>query len=230
MLTRIKLKLFLRFILNFSYDSLCILIIEHVSRPTGGDFMSVNKGYILLTDTGSLLTKLIKLYTKKPYNHASIAFDSNLTDVFSFGRKSVRNPFVGGFVKEDMDSALFTKADCAIYSFEATDVQIEMMKLYIQNIEEQKEQYRYNFLGLFSFIINKPIERKKAFFCSQFVASVLDEGNIIDFEKPLSLIAPNDLQEITKLQMVFQGKLKDYTNKYDGKTAQLPFRFCPIGM
>ena len=37
------------------------------------------KVYLLLTNTGSFLTKLIKLYTKKPYNHASIAFDYDLT-------------------------------------------------------------------------------------------------------------------------------------------------------
>ena len=38
--------------------------------------MIEKKVYILLTDTGTLFTKLIKLYTKKPYNHASISFDS----------------------------------------------------------------------------------------------------------------------------------------------------------
>ncbi|MDF2789985.1 MAG: hypothetical protein K0S80_3083 [Neobacillus sp.] len=37
--------------------------------------------YLLLTNTGSFLTKLIKLYTKKPYNHASIASDSQLSEV-----------------------------------------------------------------------------------------------------------------------------------------------------
>ena len=62
--------------------------------------MTENKVYILLTDTGSLLTKLIKLYTKKPYNHASISFDFELSEVYSFGRKKVENPFHGGFVKE----------------------------------------------------------------------------------------------------------------------------------
>lgn len=192
--------------------------------------MSVKKGYILLTDTGSILTKLIKLYTKKPYNHASISFDSKFTVVYSFGRKSVRNPFVGGFVKEDMESHLFVQADCAIYSFEATDVQFKRMKRFIQEIDARKEQYRYNFLGLFSFLINKPLKRKNAFFCSQFVASVIEEGEIFDFDKPLSLVAPNDLQEISNLQFVYQGKLKDYTKKNENKRARFPFGFCSIGM
>lgn len=67
--------------------------------------MTEKQVYILLTNTGSLLTKLIKIYTKKPYNHASIAFDRNLSEVYSFGRKAARNPFIGGFVKDRIELA-----------------------------------------------------------------------------------------------------------------------------
>lgn len=188
--------------------------------------MTENKGYILLTDTGTLFTKLIKLYTKKTYNHASIAFCSDLSEVYSFGRKTARNPFIGGFVKECINSSLFNQAKCAIYSFEVTELQFEKMGRYIQYIEAQKKQYRYNFLGLFGFILNKPIKREKAFFCSQFVASVLKEGNITNFEKPLSLIAPHDLQKVSNLQLVYLGKLKDYNNNV-GEHARCAYQFHP---
>jgi hypothetical protein len=168
------------------------------------------KVYILLTNTGSFLTKLIKLYTKKPYNHASIAFDHELSEVYSFGRKTARNPFIGGFVKEDVKAGLFKQADCAIYSFTVTEDQLKKMFYYLQEIEAQKRDYRYNFLGLFGVMFNKPIKRKKAFFCSQFVATVLKEGNIIHFEKPHSLITPHDFQKVSTFQFVYEGKLKDY--------------------
>lgn len=55
--------------------------------------------YIVLTDTGTLLSKAIGMYTRKDLNHASIAFDKELTEMYSFGRKQRHNPFVGGFVK-----------------------------------------------------------------------------------------------------------------------------------
>ncbi|WP_342665444.1 hypothetical protein [Paucisalibacillus globulus] len=184
------------------------------------------KVYILLTDTGSILTKLIKLYTNKPYNHASISFDSNLTEVYSFGRKNVNNPFDGGFVKEDVRRGLFEEADCAIYSYTVTDVEMQNMKNYIKELKKQKEYYRYNFLGLFGFLLNKPIERKNAFFCSQFVATVLKKSNSIYFKKPESLIAPNDLQEISKFELVYEGKLKAYHNK----EITIRPHFVPVGM
>jgi len=172
--------------------------------------MKVKKGYILLTDTRSVLTRLIRLYTKEPYNHASIAFDPELSEVYSFGRKSERNPFIGGFVKEDLKSRLLVEANCAIYSFEATEDQLDKMREYVREMAEKKSQYRYNFLGLFGFIINKPIDRKNHFFCSQFVASVLAEGHVLMFSKPLALIAPSDFRNLVNFELVYQGRLMDY--------------------
>ncbi len=192
--------------------------------------MIEKKIYILLTDTGTLFTKLIKLYTKKPYNHASISFDSELSEVYSFGRKTARNPFIGGFVKEDVDKGLFKEANCAVYALTVNEVQLQKMNCYIKEIEAQKGEYRYNLLGLLGFLLNKPIKRKKAFFCSQFVATVLKECNIIDFGKSPSLVAPNDLQKVSKCQLVYEGELKTYQNKGIGENVHVSFHFIPAEM
>lgn len=50
--------------------------------------------YVLLTNTGTLFSKTIRWYTKNMLNHASIAFDSDLNEVYSFGRKNPSNPFL----------------------------------------------------------------------------------------------------------------------------------------
>ncbi|WP_100009778.1 hypothetical protein [Lentibacillus sediminis] len=194
--------------------------------------MTEKRGYILLTDTGTLFTKLIKQYTKKPYNHASIAIDSELSAVYSFGRKAARNPFIGGFVQEDTKSGLFKEATCAVYSFKISGEQLKKIEHYIQKMEAEQDQYCYNFLGLFGFIINKPIKRKNAFFCSEFVASVLKECSIIEFQRPPSLIAPNDFKEVTTLQLEFQGRLKDYHHDHPlpEETMRVPFPFIPVEM
>jgi len=175
--------------------------------------MQEKKIYILLTDTGTVFTRMIRLYTKKPYNHASISCDPDLVRLYSFGRKRPRNPFIGGFVKEDMQAGLLKQATGAIYCCTVNEMQIQKMNEYIQTMEEQAHLYRYNLIGLFAIMFNKPMKRKNAFFCSQFVASVLKECEIIDFQKPLSLITPHDLQEAENFQLVYQGNLKDYTKE-----------------
>jgi len=175
--------------------------------------MNEREIYILLTDTGTLFTKMIKLYTRKPYNHASIALDNELMRVYSFGRKKHRNPFIGGFVKEDVRKGLFRHANCAIYRLKVTDGQYERMVSFIRNIEENKHRYRYNLIGLLSFIIHKQINRENAFFCSQFVATVLQECGIIKFEKKLSFMTPYDLQQAANLCLVYQGRLADFVKE-----------------
>lgn len=50
--------------------------------------MHVRKNiYIVLTGTGTAFSGLIKWFTKAELNHASIAFDRGLQEVYSFGRK-----------------------------------------------------------------------------------------------------------------------------------------------
>ena len=77
--------------------------------------------YIVLTDTGTLLSKAIGMYTRTDLNHASIAFDEQLTEMYSFGRKQRHNPFIGGFVKENAADGIFRDATCAVFSYVVSD-------------------------------------------------------------------------------------------------------------
>lgn len=170
------------------------------------------KVYIILTDTGTLFTKMIKLYTKTPYNHASISFDPQFSEIYSFGRKKPRNPFIGGFVKENIHTGLLSRAKCAIYSCTITETQFEKMNRFLQRIEEDSHHYHYNLIGLFAIVFNKKIERENCFFCSQFVAAVLNEGSIVEFSKHSSHVTPADFQQVPHFQLVYQGDFVDYKN------------------
>ncbi|RDW19048.1 hypothetical protein CWR48_08335 [Oceanobacillus arenosus] len=181
--------------------------------------MTEKKIYLLLTDTGTLFTRTIKFYTKKPYNHASIAFDSELLETYSFGRKNPSNPFIGGFVKENVRTGLFQHAKCIILSCTVTEEQIKDLKQFMQQIALQKHCYKYNFLGLFAVLVNKPIQREKAFFCSEFVATVLHEVGIVQFRKPLSLITPDDLRQEGCFELVYKGSLNNLYNERNSSVS-----------
>lgn len=171
--------------------------------------------YIILTDTGTLLTKMIKQVTKQPLNHASIAFTKELDTAVSFGRKSVNNPFIGGFVKEDMKGKLFTEATCAIYSCSVSEFEYGQMKRFVQQIEQQQQNYKYNFIGLFGVLLNKKINRKRAFFCSEFVTTVLNCGGISIKNRPACLVKPGDFMDFKDFRLVYQGKLSSYISQQD---------------
>lgn len=62
--------------------------IIHNFQQKGCRKMTVNRDiYIVLTGTGTAFSGIIKWFTKAELNHASIAFDSELREVYSFGRK-----------------------------------------------------------------------------------------------------------------------------------------------
>ena len=63
--------------------------------------------YIVLTHTGTTLSKLIKSYTKDEFSHVSIALDIKLEKMYSFGRLNPYNPFVAGFVHEYIHTRYF---------------------------------------------------------------------------------------------------------------------------
>ncbi|RLL42813.1 hypothetical protein D8M04_14785 [Oceanobacillus piezotolerans] len=166
--------------------------------------------YLLFTDTGTYLSRAIHFYTKEALNHVSISFDSRLEEVYSFGRKNPRNPFIGGFIKEDVQSAFFKKANCAIYRCTLTEEEYAVIFNNIKAIEARKNDYRYNFIGLFGVLLQIQIHRKSAYFCSQFVATVLKDLNAFQFSKPICFITPNDIRKHEELECIYAGKLVDY--------------------
>ena len=169
--------------------------------------------YIMLTDTGTFFTKSIKKYTKAPYNHASIAFDSDLQELYSFGRKKPNNPINGGFVKEDIFEGTYSKypeTTCVIYRIEVSDRDVEKMKRVINVFKKNKNKFLYNLLGLVGVSLNEPVEFSNSYFCSQFVAEILHRSGIRLWDKLPALITPDDFRNNPRFQPVYEGRLFDY--------------------
>lgn len=172
--------------------------------------------YVLLTYSGSLLSRCIKLYTKEPYTHVSIALDINLNELYSFGRIHPYNPLFGGFVRENIVNgtyARFENTRFALYSLKVNDIQYRKLKKEIYKFKLNQEKYGYNLVGLFGVVLNVPVERKYNYFCSQFVATILKNSGINIIDKPTALITPRDFRKCEKLELVYEGILKSYRTK-----------------
>ncbi|WP_077298160.1 hypothetical protein [Virgibacillus pantothenticus] len=169
--------------------------------------------YLLFTDTGTNLAKAIHFFTKQSLNHVSIGFDEDLKELYSFGRKRPKNPFIGGFVREDIRSDFLKKSDCAVYRFNVSDEEREQILHHINQIEREKDRYRYNFIGLIGILLQIEINRKCAFFCSQFVATVLKNAGAFQIKKPTCFVTPEDIRSHEGMQLIYEGRLGDYPNR-----------------
>ncbi|WP_110930719.1 C40 family peptidase [Paenibacillus bouchesdurhonensis] len=169
--------------------------------------------FILLTNTGTLFTKIIKGYTRAPYNHASISFNRELSEMYSFGRKNPNNPLNGGFVKEDIKTGTFSKypnTTCVIYELKVSEREVEKMKRVLHIFIRSRNKYLYNILGVVGIALKEPVEFSNSYFCSQFVAEILDRSGIKLWNKLPALVTPDDFRQSDRLHLIYEGKLSEY--------------------
>lgn len=171
----------------------------------------MKKIYIVLTHTGTTLSKIIKSYTKDEFSHVSIALDSQLQEMYSFGRLHPYNPFWGGFVHEYIDKGTykrFYRTTTRVYSYEVTEEQYEKLKNNIKQIEANKEDYEFNIAGLVAVGFHKKIGKEKSFYCAEFVKYVIEKANI-NMNLP-TVIKPEDFKNVEGLQEIYNGLLRKY--------------------
>jgi hypothetical protein len=169
--------------------------------------------FILLTNTGTLFTKMIQSYTGAPYNHASISFDRELSELYSFGRKHPNNPLDGGFVRENIQTGTFSKypnTTCVIYELQVTERETKKMKRVLQIFIRSRQKFMYNLLGVIGVALKEPIEFSNSYFCSQFVAEILQRSGIKIWDKLPALVTPDDFRQSEQLKLIYEGKLSDY--------------------
>lgn len=171
--------------------------------------------YIVLTHTGTLLSNIIKTYTKNEYSHVSIALDEELEEIYSFGRINPYIAFIGGLVKESLTSGTFKrfkKTNTSVYELEVTDKQYEYIQTKIQKMMEHKEEYKFNIKGLFYVALNKKVKKPKTFYCAEFVKYVLESSNI-DTSKLPEIIKPEDFKKMDNMELIYKGKLRKYRSR-----------------
>lgn len=167
---------------------------------------------VVLTQTNTVISKTLKAFSKKPYNHISISFEDDCSTMFSFGRKVMWFPLIGGFVKENINSGVFKmhpETKCKIYKFEVTDEDYDIITMRLNNFLSQPDKYRYSFLNVFLIRLNIPYQREYHYVCSSFVSYLLE--GIIPFKKEISLVIPDDYNSLN-LHEVFEGRLLEYVN------------------
>lgn len=177
-----------------------------------------NNIYILLSHSGSMFSKTIKIFSKDTYTHVSIALDEDLKELYSFGRIKPYNPILGGFVREDIVNGTygrFPETKCALYSLEIDDKQYSRLKQELYKFKLESEKYGYNLLGVMSAAFNKPIHRRYSYFCSQFVSEILLNSGIKIIDKDPSLTSPMDFINCDELECVYEGYLNAYSSEAD---------------
>ena len=140
-----------------------------------GETTTMKTLYIFLTRSGTLLSNLVYSLTGAQYTHISLAFDEDLSTLYSSTRKNGYTMFPAGPSREYLNRGVFLMREnipCALYALEVTDEAYTRAKRRTQHMMHHGELYRFNSLGLLLCWMHIRWQRRRHYFCSQFVSAV----------------------------------------------------------
>lgn len=174
----------------------------------------MKKVYILLMNTKTGISKMIKKYTKYKYSHVAISLDTKFTTLHSFGRKKTYNCLNGGFISYGLGSHFFNKykdTECIIYELELSDKKYKLLLKNLDDYIQNRDKYHYDIIGLIVRLFSGNYKQRQYYHvCSEFVARLLKDSNIIEFDKNVEYIKPEDFSRINILKPIYEGKLIDF--------------------
>ena len=167
--------------------------------------------YIIVTRTNTIPSRVIRAWTKSSYNHVSLSFDGELTDMVSFGRLYPSFPIPGGFVHEGRNKGFFRRfqdTQCRVYQKEVSEREYRTFLRLLRRFHQRR--FKFNNLGLITLMAGIPLERDNAYFCSQFCGKMLVESGIYDFNKPFGLLRPSDFCGLEGFTLLYEGRLRSF--------------------
>lgn len=173
-----------------------------------------NYVYIVISQTPTLFGRVIRKIMKLKYNHASIAFDDKLEELYSFGRIQNKTPIIAGLVKEYPDRFSLRKKDYVsvkIYKIPVTNAQYQLGLNRIKQIEEDKDGYLYNLLSVLSYPLSKGFATYKTYSCVEFVVHMIQHMNIPLLDNRARYnYTPEELAKSLDQPVFYEGNLLDY--------------------
>ena len=159
--------------------------------------------YIFLTRSGTLLSNLVYHITGAKYTHVSLAFDEDLNTLYSSTRKNGYTMFPAGPSREYLNRGIFLQREnipCALYALEVSDEAYARARRRAEHMMNHGHLYQFNTLGLLLCWLRIRWQRRRHYFCSQFVSEVLEKSGAMELPKHSTLMHPNDYTRLEELR------------------------------
>lgn len=166
--------------------------------------------YILLSRSTTLLSRVIHHFTGGDYTHVSIGLEGPAGAFYSFGRLIPKRPFPGGLVREQVGDGFFLAFPhtlCCLYTMVVSEETYQNLKRQIAIMYAKRSEYRYSLLGVVACYFHIALSRRRHYFCSQFVAELLEESGAAALPNEPALTRPMDFQTLERLQLVHCGEV-----------------------
>lgn len=170
--------------------------------------------YLILTQTDTYISRIIRHYTGDRYNHISVALEEDLSEMYSFGRRNPYIFFYGGFIVENPTKGTFKrfpKTICKVLRLSVTEDAYKMITEIIRRFLSERKSFKYNIRGILK--ARKRINYQKSyrkFYCTQFVKYLLLCARVVPESFFGEVVAPEDFAKIENAQVIYEGFLREY--------------------
>ena len=144
---------------------------------------------ILLTRYSDPTSVFVYFLTGRGYTHSSIALGENMTEYYSFNYTGFTVETIEKHRKRGVERSLS-------YSISVPDDVYDKIEKAIAVFKANKEDYHYTKLGVICCVLHMPLRRRNRYFCSQFVAELLENSGAVTLFKKPHLFTPNNFTRL----------------------------------
>lgn len=155
--------------------------------------------YVVMFSNDSIVSKLIRMWTKSDFSHCAIGFDKTLENIYSFAKDredTTKNRV--GFVRDNIKN--YPDLNIKVYAIAIPFKYVYRLKKVFTEYIAHKMETSYNTLAILSIVINKQLRKlnehfdKYSMICSQFVYTALSMCNIqLGINKVSYQVSPKDI-------------------------------------
>lgn len=144
--------------------------------------------FILLTKYSDWLSILVYWLAGRGFTHSSIALGSDPASYYSFNGH--------GFVEESLEKHWKKGERASCYRVAVPEEVYARIEAGIQAFQRDRSQFQYSRLGVLCCVMGFSVRRPKKYFCSQFVAELLEKSQALPMPRKSTLFQPNHFVEL----------------------------------
>lgn len=166
--------------------------------------------YILLTRSTTIISRIVGAFTGDSYTHVSLACDDRLQTLCSFTRWHSAFPLPAGLMQEGLRSGYYhthSGIPCALLLLSVDKTAYRALQKRIDRMLSTRKMYRYHVVGLLRCSMGFESHHPTKYFCSRFVAELLEESGAMALPKAPSLMRPQDFLGLPGTLCIYRGQL-----------------------
>ena len=155
--------------------------------------------YLMISRTDTQIGRIIRVFSRYPYNHVSLSIDPQLREWVSFGRFRKDTPLYAGFIRETAERYLSNDGDTPVRLFrlEISQGKYQQLKGLFANAGYGETKLIYNLYDAIASSVHVKIPITGAYTCLSFASMVLGKR----------YMSIRDLNDDLRPCMIYEGPL-----------------------